>query len=171
MQKFCHFASKNIYKWPNNISDNSMTCKMIYFLSGVYNVDLPFDGESTEELVAMLKKHLNSVLNISALTIRGLKRFVKEHKVNIEKGIVFNPNGTNMKAIFTFYLIFATGIIENHIQTFKDLNEFVSKKFSGKEIAISKEVCSMLQTEVMEKEQYANVIKEGAKIIEDMSFD
>lgn len=156
---------------PNNIRDISMTCKMIYFLSGIYNVDLPFYDKSTEELVTMIKKHMNSVLNVSVLTIRGLKRFVKEHKANIEKGIVFNPNGTNMKVIFTFYLIFATGIIENHIQSFKDLNEFVSKKFLGKEIAISEEVCSMLKTEMMENEQYANIIKEGAKIIEDMSFD
>lgn len=156
---------------PNNISDISMTCKMIYFLSGIYNVNLPFHGKSTEELITMIKKHMNSVLNVSALTIRGLKRFVKERKVNIEKGIVFNPNGTNMKVIFIFYLIFATGITENHIQTFKDLNEFVSKKFSGKEIAISEEVCSMLKTEMMKNEQYANIIKEGAKIIEDMSFD
>lgn len=156
---------------PNNINDNSMTCKMIYFLSGVYNTNLPFNDEDTEELVATIKKHLNKVLNISALTIRGLKRFVKEHIVNIEKGIVFNPYGTNMKAIFTFYLIFATGIVENHIQSFKDLNEFVSKRFSGKEIAISEELCNMLQKEMMENEQYAGIIKKGAKIIEEMSFD
>ena len=156
---------------PGNINDNSMTCKMIYLLSGVYDANLPFDDESTEKLIVTIKKHLNKVLNISALTIRGLKRFVNEHKDNIEKGIVFNPYGTNMKAVFTFYLIFATGIAENQIHSFEDLSEFVRTRFSGKEIAISKELCNILQKEMMESEHYADIIKEGAKAIEEMRFD
>ncbi len=156
---------------PNNINDTSITCKMLYFLSGIYDTDLPFNDESTEELTETIKKHLNKVLNISALTIRGLKRFVNEHKDNIEKGIVFNPYGTNMKAIFTFYLIFATGIAENQIHSFGDLNEFVCTRFSGKEISISKGLCNILQKEMMEREHYADIIKEGAKIIEEMRFD
>ncbi|NBJ94840.1 hypothetical protein [Parablautia muri] len=114
---------------------------------------------------------MNKVLNISALTIRGLKRFVNEHKDNIEKGIVFNPYGTNMKATFTFYLIFATGIAENQILSFGDLNEYVRTRFSGKEISISKGLCNILQKEMGESEHYADIIKEGAKIIEEMRFD
>lgn len=156
---------------PTNFNDSSMTCKMIYFLSGVYNSDLLFDNENKEKLIVTIKKHLNRTLNISALTIRGLKRFVNEHKDNIEKGIVFNPYGTNMKAIFIFYLIFATGIVENQIHSFEDLNEFVCTRFSGKKIAISKEVCDTLQKEMMESEHYADIIKKGAKIIETMEFN
>lgn len=65
----------------------------------------------------------------------------------------------------------ATGIVENQIHSFEDLNEFVCTRFSGKKIAISKEVCDTLQKEMMESEHYADIIKEGAKIIEEMRFD
>lgn len=156
---------------PNNFNDCSMTDKMLYFLSGIYNADLSFDDEDKEKLLVTIRKHLNRILNISLLTVRGLKRFVSEHRENIEKGIVFNPYGTNMKAIFLFYLIYATGIVENQIHSFKDLNEFVNMRFSGKEIAISEEFCNILKKEMAENEQYADIIKEGAKLIEEMQFD
>lgn len=87
---------------PTNFNDSSMTCKMIYFLSGVYNSDLLFDNENKEKLIVTIKKHLNRTLNISALTIRGLKRFVNEHKDNIEKGIVFNPYGKR----YLFFILY-----------------------------------------------------------------
>lgn len=44
-----------------------------------------------DKLLALIRKQLDEVLNISALTVRGLKRFVKEHREAIDKGIVFNP--------------------------------------------------------------------------------
>ena len=40
-----------------------------------------------------------------------------------------------------------------------------------KEIAISEDLCNTLQKEMIENEQYASIIKEGAKIIETMEFN
>ena len=51
------------------------------------------------------------------------------------------------------------------------MNEFVNTRFSGKEIAISEDLCNTLQKEMIENEQYASIIKEGAKIIETMEFN
>ncbi len=43
-----------------------------------------------------------------------------------------------MKAIFIFYLIFATGIVENQIHSFEDLNEFVCTSFQVKKLQYPK---------------------------------
>ncbi len=110
-----------------------------------------------------------------------------EKRVSIDIGIFFSQkihrlaakiafewyclNNNVADRLNAFITIFATGIAENQIHSFGDLNEFVCTRFSGKEISISKGLCNILQKEMMESEHYADIIKEGAKIIEEMRFD
>lgn len=156
---------------PNNLKDTAMNYKMMYYCSNINQKELLCTTEMNAQLLSIIKKQLNRVLNISALTVRGIKRFVKEHKETIDKGIVLNPNGTNKKAMFMFYLVFATGIIENQIHSFKDLTSFVTTKFSNKEIVISDEICEALKREMEANDSYATAIMRGAKIIEEMNFE
>lgn len=128
-------------------------------------------NDMDDKLLALIRKQLDEVLNISALTVRGLKRFVKEHREAIDKGIVFNPFGTNKKAIFMFYLIFICGKTGKKIQCFEDLTSFVKNKFSGKQIAISDEICEEMKQEMEAVEEYVRIISQGAVIIENMKFD
>ncbi len=109
-------------------------------------------NDMDDKLLALIRKQLDQVLNISALTVRGLKRFVKEHRKAIDKGIVFNPSETNKKAVFMFYLIFVCGK-------------------AGKKIAISDEICEEMKKEMEAVEEYARIITQGAVIIENMKFD
>ena len=156
---------------PADLKDTSITSKMMYLLSCIYPNGLSCGNNGEEQPAVVIKRHLDTVLAMSALTVRSLKRFVKEHKENIEKGIVLNPYGTNPKALFMFYLIFLCGITEDQINSFKDLETFVVKKFSGRSIKISGELCRELQKEIIADEQYAKVIFRGAKVIEDMKFE
>lgn len=156
---------------PADLKDTSITSKMMYLFSGIYQNGLSCGNNGEEQPAVVIKRHLDTVLAMSALTVRSLKRFVKEHKENIEKGIVLNPYGTNPKALFMFYLIFLCGVTEDQINSFKDLETFVVKKFSGRSIKISGELCRELQKEIMADAQYAKVIFRGAKIIEEMKFE
>ncbi|NDO49791.1 hypothetical protein FMM75_10400 [Lachnospiraceae bacterium MD335] len=156
---------------PIDVRDTTITYKMIYLFSGIYQNGLPCGSDKQEETVAVIKRHLETVLAVSALTVRGVKRFVGEHKENIQKGIVLNPYGVNPKAVFMFYLIFSCGLEENQIHSFKDLDAFVVKKFAGRKIKISGQVCKELQKEIMSYKQYAKVIIHGAEVIEKMKFE
>ena len=157
--------------YPINIKDTSITYKMIYLLSGIYKNGLSYGSDKKEQTAAVVKRHLDAVLAVSALTVRGVKRFVKEHKENIEKGIVLNPYGINPKAVFMFYLIYNCRLGENQIHSFKDLDAFVIKKFTGRKIKITEQICKELQKKIMADEQYANVIAQGAEVIEKMKFE
>ena len=53
----------------------------------------------------MIKTQIFRILNESLLTIRGLKRFVKEHKDYLDQENALNPQGTNKKSIFLFYIL------------------------------------------------------------------
>lgn len=127
--------------------------------------------EIDERIPELKDKIVQMKERMSALTVRGLKRFVKEHKGNIEKGIELNPYGTNPKALFIYYLIFLCGVTKDQIHSFKDLETFVVKKFSGRSIKITGELCQELQKEIMTDEQYAKTIIRGAKVIEEMRFE
>ena len=45
------------------------------------------------------------------------------------------------------------------------------KKFAGRKIKISGQVCKELQKEIMSYKQYAKVIIHGAEVIEKMKFE
>lgn len=156
---------------PIDVRDTSITYKMIYLFSGIYQNGLPSESDKKDQTAAVVKRHLDTVLAVSALTVRGVKRFVKEHKENIEKGIVLNPYGINPKAVFMFYLIYNCGLERNQIHSFKDLDAFVVKKFAGRKIKITGRICKELQKEIMSDEQYAKVIIQGAEVIEEMKFE
>lgn len=70
-----------------------------------------------------------------------------------------------------FYLIFVCGKAGKKIQSFEDLTSFVKNKFSGKQIAISDEICEEMKQEMEAVEEYARIISQGAVIIENMKFD
>lgn len=156
---------------PQNFNDVTMTKKMMYYSCNFNKNELNCCNDMDDKLLALIRKQLDEVLNISALTVRGLKRFVKEHREAIDKGIVFNPFGTNKKAVFMFYLIFICGKTGKKIQSFEDLTSFVKNKFSGKQIAISDEICEEMKQEMEAVEEYAKIISQGAVIIENMKFD
>lgn len=155
---------------PSKLDDTTVAYKTMYLYSNIHESNLSCGNQMDDKILSVLKKQINLVLNVSALTVRSIKRFVKEHKEAITKGIKLNPDGKNQRAIFMFYLLYVSGIESNNIYTFKDLELFVKEKF-GKKIAVSNEVCHKMQKEMLEDQQYAKVILRGAKIIEEMGYD
>lgn len=155
---------------PSKIDDTSMVYKTMYLYSNIHENELSCGNDVDEKIMYILKKQINSLLNMSALTVRSIKRFVKEYKEAIANGIKLNPNGKNHKAIFMFYLLYVSGQESNNIQTFKDLEMFVKVKF-GKQIAVSNEISDKMQNEMMENTHYAKIIQKGASVIEEMGYD
>ena len=65
MQKFCHFASKNIYKWPKNLKSQY----------GEFQIDVPRDcnGEFEPKLIPKCQRDISGIEEkIISLYARGM---------------------------------------------------------------------------------------------------
>ncbi|WP_368975729.1 hypothetical protein NST61_03975 [Caldifermentibacillus hisashii] len=127
--------------------------------------------EPTQEVITLILNNIQSLLQESAITIRGLKRFVKEHQQHSEEGIRLNPKGTNKKSIFMFYLLFIIGQWNGQIKNMHDLYTVLKGKFASDTININDELSNKLHEEMLAVESNSDLITEGAKIIEGWDFE
>lgn len=157
---------------PKDMTDRTLKYKLMY----VTNYELFFEklnliDEPTQEVITLILNNIQSLLQESAITIRGLKRFVKEHWKHFEQGIRLNPKGTNKKSIFMFYILFIIGQSNGQIKNMNNLYVVLKRKFASDTININDELSSKLHEEMLAVESNSELIKEGAKIIEMWDFE
>jgi len=157
---------------PKDMTDKTLKYKLMY----VTNYELFFEklnliDEPTQEVITLILNNIQSLLQESAITIRGLKRFVKEHWKHFEQGIRLNPKGTNKKSIFMFYMLFIIGQSNGKIKNIHDLYTVIKDKFSSDTINISDEMSNKLHEEMLSNESHSELMTKGAKIIESWSFE
>ena len=114
---------------------------------------------------------MENILQTSALTVRGLKRFVREHKDYLNTGLGLNPNGSNKESIFSFYILFIVGQSGDTWQGIKDVNNFLKEKFGTDTISVGDELSKQLLLEMLETEGYFETIKYGAAVIENWRYE
>jgi hypothetical protein len=157
---------------PKDMTDSTLQYKMMYAIN--YNLffeKLNLIEEPTQEVITLVLNNIQSLLQESAVTIRGLKRFVKEHQKYFEQGIRLNPKGTNKKSIFMFYLLFIVGKSNEKIKNIHDLYTVIKDEFSSDTININDELSSKLHKEMLSVDSNIDLITEGAKIIESWNFE
>ena len=92
------------------MTDSTLQYKMMYAIN--YNLffeKLNLIEEPTQEVITLVLNNIQSLLQESAVTIRGLKRFVKEHQKYFEQGIRLNPKGTNKNLSLCFICFLLLG--------------------------------------------------------------
>lgn len=157
---------------PRNMDDTSLQDQIMYALYyGIFQNDLMCVTQPTPQVLHLLEYQIGNVFQISALTVRGLKRFVKEHKEYLDTGLGLNPNGSNKKSIFLFYILFIVGQSEGTWHGIKNVNDFILKKFGTDTISISDELRNQLLLEMLETEGYFEIIKSGAVAIENWKYE
>ena len=137
----------------------------------MFQNDLMCVMEPTPQVLALLEQRMLNTLQTSALTVRGLKRFVKEHKEYLNTGLGLNPNGSNKKSIFMFYILFLVGKSEGTWQGLENVNDFIKETFGTDTINVSDELSKQLLLEMLETEGYFETIKAGAVAIENWKYE
>ena len=117
------------------------------------------------EIRKSLKKNIDYVLTMSSFTWHGLKRFVKEYEHIIDAGLKLNEKAVVTKTLFLFYSLFMIGQANGEISSFEELNNQIIKRFGKREIGLSYDVCKKMQEEMLTNNNYADIIKCGAKIV------
>lgn len=151
---------------PKNMKDSLIRYQNFYIMNySVLQTNLQFIHGPNEKVKNLILKNLVAILQSSAITLRGLKRFVKEHFNNFNGEIKLNPKGTNKKSVFMFYLLFTVGQSNDEIKSLDDLNVVLKNKFSGETIGISNELSNKLHEEIFATLNYSDIIIKGAKAI------
>lgn len=181
LEELSYYFNNSFYKYvlpdgrkvmmPRDKKDTSLRYQLMYityyemFQKGLMCID-----EANYSAIKLLKTQIESILQSSALTIRGLKRFVKEHKDYLNKENALNPKGTNKESIFLFYMLFIIGKSKGKIQNLHDLNMYIKQRFLCDSIIISDEMSKNFQEEILKTDEYFEIIKLGALAVESWPF-
>ena len=172
--KFIEVELKNGFKVmiPKDMTDLSIKQQVFYATNyPLFQDNLHHENKPNKKIINLLIKFLENTLQSSAVTIRGLKRFVKEHFNSFDEKIKLNPKGNNKKAVFMFYLLFIVGQSNGAIKGLRDLNTVLKDKFSGETISISDEVSYKLNDEIFSTADYSDIILKGAKTIDSWDYE
>lgn len=157
---------------PKDKTDITSIYKLNYIsYYEVFQKKLELLIEPTKETSSLLLNNIQDILQESAVTIRGLKRFVKEHQKNFDSGLKLNPNGTNKKSTFMFYILLHIGKSNGAIKNLFDLNEELKKIFLDSTIDINDELAKKLNDEIFSAEENMELIMKGAKDISAWKYE
>lgn len=158
-------------KIPKNMKDMSLEYKCLYILNyQLFQKALGCITEPTMDAVELLKNQMENLLQVSAFTIRGIKRFAKEQGEYLVQGTALNPRGTNKKSVFLFYCLFIVGQHDD-VKTFNDLNSYIKEKFHNDTVCINEEINQEFLKEIFSDKDYFASIKRGAEIVKLWEYD
>lgn len=156
---------------PKNMMDTTLEYKVFYGLNyPLFQNHLQYINEPNEQSISLIRKYMEDILQSSAITIRGLKRFVNEHFKNFDEEVRMNPKGTNKKSVFLFYILFLVGQTDLGIKNLHDLNKVLKEKFNNEAIIINDELTYKLNDMILSAAEYSDIIKNGAKAIESWEY-
>lgn len=159
---------------PKNKTDLTLQYQLMYMNSHhLFQGELQNCDQPNEKLVKIITKQLEDTLQASALTLRGLKRFVREYFSSFEVELQLNPNATNKKEIFMFYILFVIGQSNGEIKDFTELSKTLKEKLpiEANEISINVELSSKLYDVILTTEEYSKIILNGAKAVNDWVYN
>lgn len=154
-----------VCKIPKDLLDNSLNEKYSYIHIYDYLQHLNLTKD-TQVMLPILLRNIEDVLQASALTMRVLRRFVREHREYIDSKKELNPKASNKKGIFLFYMLYVVGKNEE-IKSLLDLNTFLRRNFGEGEIQVTEESASRFLKEMLNDNNYIERIQHGADKIEE----
>lgn len=152
-------------KIPVDLTDDSLNEKYAYICIYDYLLHLNLTTD-TKVILPILRNNVDDVLLASALTMRGLRRFIKEYREYIDSRQGLNPKATNKKEIFLFYTLYIVGK-NDYINSLPDLNNYLRKNISEGDIPITEETTNSYLQEMIGSNDYLDRIIDGANKIEE----
>ncbi|WP_253198362.1 hypothetical protein [Clostridium gasigenes] len=164
-------------KLPNGITcmvpmqNQSIDILLYIFIGNAVSYFKGINAETTtpnETIIAILLKNITQIMDASLLHKKSIKRFVKEHFKDGHEPIRLNPNSSNKKETFMFYILMVIG--KSNIKTINDctLQQLAKETFSRypkDEFIISNELEKKLKNELLNTPEYPSLLEQGAYVI------
>ncbi len=141
------------------------------FVFNMIKCFLEIDDETREpnEIINKILIHnIQEILQSSSLHKKTLKRFVKEYFADEHEEIRLNPDSSNKRTLFLFYVLFVIGkdnienIDDNSLQ--KIVKEALGKGIENK-FVMTDDIEKKLQNEILATEGYSKFLEKGAEVI------
>jgi len=159
-------------KIPKDLTDTTLNYQFFYLINyPLFQNNLRCVDKPDKKIESIILKYIEDILQASAVTIRGLKRFVKEHFKSLDKEVRLNKQGTNKQAMFLFYLLFIIGQSSEEIAGISDLNRLIKERFTAGDIIINEDLSCKLKEEILSNNDYPNIILKGAKNIDSWIYE
>lgn len=123
---------------------------------------------SNETINNILKDNIQEILQASSLHKKTIKRFVKEYFPEDHNEIRINPDSTNKRTTFLFYVLFIIG--KENIDTIDDnlLQKIVKKTLNmgvENEFVVTDAIEKRMRDEMLNTTEYSNLMEKGADVI------
>lgn len=99
---------------------------------------------------------------------KSIKRFVNETFSEGHSPIQLNPYTHNKKATVLFYAVYLVGLSDIDKlddNTFQNLLRERLPFYNGEELVVTDEIEQQLKTQIMETDNYSDILEKGAHII------
>lgn len=125
-------------------------------------------NEPNKNLNDIFLKQIEEILQSSTLHKKSIKRFVKDHFPEGHTPIKLNPHGSNKKETMLFYVVYLVGL-----SGIDELNENIFQHLLREKlpfpdmnnIIITDESERQLKSQIMETNNYSDILEKGALII------
>lgn len=173
MDNFCEAASFNGLKI---MVQKSVSNDNIVLYPTVLNMTKCFKhiGEElinpNQEITNILMHNISNVLQASLLHKKSVKRFVKDYFFVGHEPIKLNPNSTNKKMTFLFYILFNIGkrdVTKMDDRLLQEIAKSALNMGQSTDITIDNELEKRMITEMINTEEYPEILEHGAKAIKD----
>ena len=109
---------------PKNLQDTSLQYKLIYLsYYDRFQKELKLVASYDKDLIDLIIGNIHKVINTSTLTLKSLRRFVKDYEKALGKSNQLNFQTINSNILIYFYFLFIIGNPLNKIKSFNDLRQ------------------------------------------------
>lgn len=151
---------------PKKISDSSLLYQMFYLMSyEQFQHNLKCTKTYGRELISMFNNNLHRVVDTSVLTLKAIKKFVKDNEKAIRNSNELNFRTINSKDICSFYYLFIIGDPHNEIKIFDDFTNYIISKENTEKVIVNSEKIDKIKEEMKSNEKYYDYIKNGINIV------
>lgn len=158
--------------FPKDLTDTTLRYKLMYITNyQIFRKGLNLVIEPNHIIIDLILENIQNLLHESDVSIRGLKRFVREHQKHFNEGFRLNQNGTDKKSIFMYYILFIIGRSNEQVTNMQELNRMLQSKFATDSIHLTEGMINDIHDELLEHDSNIEMIIKGANIVEGFLFE
>lgn len=152
---------------PKNPQDTSLQYQLMYLSCyGRFQKELKLVDSYDKDLIDLIIEKIHKVINTSTLTLKSLRRFVKDYEKLLSVSSKLNFQTISNNILIYFYLLYIIGNPLNGIISFSDLNTFIKAREDSDKVAVNIDRINQIKAEMESDSKYYEYIKNGASALQ-----
>lgn len=152
---------------PKNPQDTSLQYQLMYLSCyGRFQKELKLVDSYDKDLIDLIIEKIHKVINTSTLTLKSLRRFVKDYEKLLSVSSKLNFQTISDNILIYFYFLYIIGNPLNKIKSFSDLNTFIKAREDSDKVPVNSDRINQIKTEMKSDSNYFEYIKNGASAVQ-----